>query len=193
MQLDIFAKNPRILYFDLETLRSADEVGGWGNIADMGMACGVTFDSLDNAFHVYLEHQVDALIDSLLKADLVIGYNHLRFDYKVLSSYTDKDLLRGKNFDMLVDVNKRLGHRLKLDQLAQASLGVGKSADGLQSLRWVKEGAMDKVVEYCKQDVAVTRDVFLFGLTQQKLLYTSRDDGHKTLVVDWAIDKLLAR
>ena len=50
-----------ILYFDLETKYSAHEVGGWGNIEDMGMSVGVIWDDSDNKFHVYIEHQIQEL------------------------------------------------------------------------------------------------------------------------------------
>lgn len=34
-----------IVYFDLETQKAADEVGGWGNIRAMRMSVGVTYST----------------------------------------------------------------------------------------------------------------------------------------------------
>ena len=77
-----------IVYFDLETRRSAAQVGGWHETAKMGMSVGVTFSTRDNAYHIYTEDQAEALIEELRQADLVVGYNHIGFDYGVLQAFT---------------------------------------------------------------------------------------------------------
>lgn len=185
-------KGPNVVYFDLETSRSADEVGGWSNIKGMGMACGVCFDTWDGQFHVYEEAETAKLVEHLKRSDLVIGFNHIRFDYEVLTAYSSDNLRSLPNFDILDDVTRILGHRLKLDSLAKATLGTAKSADGLQSLRWVKEGRMDLVREYCKKDVEVTRDLFLHGLKNGEVFYEQR--GEKVRIpVDWGLEKLTRR
>jgi len=77
-----------IVYFDLETQKSAEEVGGWGNINRMGMSIGVTFSTGRGDYTIYGEKQMDALLKDLQRADLVVGFNILRFDYEVLHGYT---------------------------------------------------------------------------------------------------------
>lgn len=180
----------RILYFDLETLRSADEVGGWGNVKDMGVACGVIFDSKTNEYFTYEEKDVDKMIDHLCSADLVVGYNHIFFDYTVLKGYSNVNFSALSNFDMMVDIEKTLGRRMKLDSLVKATLKKQKSADGLQSLQWVKEGRMDLVKAYCKTDVEVTKDLFLFGVENRKIFYSDRDQL-KELPISWEIEALV--
>ena len=183
----------RILYFDLETKYSAEEVGGWSNIMDMGMSVGILHDTHDGDFHVYLEHQVPALIAHLRKSDLIVGFNHVEFDLRVLAGHQPtSDLrhqvyleLRGlEHFDILLELKKVLGHRLRLDSLARSTLGEGKSADGLQALKWYKEGRMDLIVEYCKQDVDVTRRLYEYALEKGELSYDSRS-GLKTVKLNW--------
>ena len=184
----------RIVYFDLETKYSADEVGGWNRIEDMGMSVGVVWDSHDERFQVYLDHQVPDLVDHCCRADLVVGFNHVSFDYRVLAGarYADQqqrsqlhtELAGLPNFDMLVELKKQLGHRLKLEAVARPTLGTGKSADGLQALEWYKLGEIDKIIEYCKMDVQVTRDLYLHALEHGKLDYDSRS-GIKSVSVDW--------
>ena len=88
------------------------------------------------------------------------------------------------NFDMLFELKKLLGHRLKLESIARPTLGTGKSADGMQALKWYKEGKLDKIIEYCKVDVEVTRDIHRFALEHGKLLYDSKL-GIKTVNVEW--------
>lgn len=76
--------------------------------------------------------------------------------------------------DLLEEVKKRLGYRLSLDRLAEQTLGVQKSADGLQALKWYKEGRIDKIIRYCRQDVEITRDLFLFALKNEHLLFRNK-------------------
>lgn len=183
-------KEPNIVYFDLETIRSADEVGGWGNIKGMGMACGVCYSTKTKEYHVYVEDEVVDLINMLKSADLVVGFNHIRFDYEVLRGYSSFNFDLLPSFDMLIDLKDRLGHRVRLDSVAKSTLGTSKSADGLQSLQWVKEGKIDKVIDYCKQDVKVTKEVFEHGLHNQFVNIDNYGDSKK-VIVDWSFEKVI--
>lgn len=181
----------RIVFFDVETKKSADEVGGWNHIADMGCAVAVCYDSIDEKYFVYEEHELHLLIEQFLKADLIVGFNHLRFDHKVLQVYTQIKLAQLPNFDMLDDITKILGHRVSLDALASATLKKKKSANGLQSLAWVKEGKINLVKEYCQKDVEVTKDLFLFGASKGYVLFEK--NGQVTQVqVNWSMENVLS-
>jgi DEAD/DEAH box helicase domain-containing protein len=173
------------LFLDVETQKSADEVGGWQNVADMKLALAVTHNVVTSQFRTYAEKDVDRLLLDLVMADRVIGYNIDRFDMAVLKAYTQWDLGRVRTFDMLADIYRKLGFRLKLGDLAAATLGVGKSADGLQSLKWWKEGRVDLIEQYCRRDVEVTRDVYVFGKRNGYVLYRDKDDRQLRLPVDW--------
>ncbi len=186
----------RILYFDLETKYSAEEVGGWGNVMDMGMSVGVIWDSLDLDYHVYLEHQAPAMIEHLRRGDLIVGFNHVAFDLRVLAGSRPTaqerqqlymELLALNHFDMLVELKKIIGHRLRLDSIARSTIQHGKSADGLQALTWYKEGRIEKIIEYCKQDVEVTRLIHEHALQHGQLSYDSRG-GVKTVALSWSIE-----
>ena len=125
-----------IVYFDLETQRSADEVGGWDKISQMGMSVGVTYSTSRGGYQVYGEKQVGDLIHELQRADLIVGFNNLRFDYEVLHGYTTFDLRQLPTLDILVDLQNRLQHRLSLDSIATATFGVEKTAEGMQAIHW---------------------------------------------------------
>src|SRR6266480_1676506 len=100
-----------IVYFDLETQKSAEEVGGWDKIRAMRMSVGVTFSTARGGYKIYAESQVEELIEELWRADLVVGFNNLRFDYEVLHGYpTIKDLTQVPTLDMLVELQKALSH-----------------------------------------------------------------------------------
>ena len=122
------AKN--IVFFDLETQKSADEVGGWDRINLMGISVAVTHSSATGEYKIYGEKQVDNLIKELQRADLVVGFNNLRFDYEVLHGYTTLDLRQIPTLDILVELQNTLQHRLSLDYIATATFGVEKNRGG---------------------------------------------------------------
>ncbi|WP_163336705.1 DEAD/DEAH box helicase [Desulfopila sp. IMCC35008] len=160
--------------FDLETQRSAQEVGGWGRADKMGVSVGVVYDSSLNGFVTYLEHEVGALIQHLQELDLVVGFNNKRFDNRVLSGYSSVNLDNLPTIDMLEEISNHLGYRLSLDRVAEHTLGARKSADGLQALAWYKEGRIDLIRKYCKKDVEITRDLLHFGLENNHFLFKNK-------------------
>ena len=184
---------PRLVFFDLETRRSAAEVGGWNKAHLMGMSVGIVWDSVDRDFAVYLEDEVEALIAHLQRADVVVGFNVLGFDYSVLRGYTRLDFRQLNTLDILREVHQRLHHRVSLDALARATLNTAKSADGLQALEWYKEGRMDLIIEYCKKDVEVTRDLFRFAMKNRYLLFDRKDEGRLRVPLNWDLEELVAR
>jgi DEAD/DEAH box helicase domain-containing protein len=173
-----------IVYFDLETKYLADEVGGWDFIDKMGLAVAVTYSTQRSGFAHYTEQEVSALIEDLSSADLVVGFNILRFDYTVLRPYTTRDLRRLPSLDILLDVYRQRGHRVKLESCAQATLGVAKGGDGLQAVRWFREGQIDKVIDYCKQDVDIVRRLHEYG-KQHRRIYFSDYRQRVPVPVNW--------
>jgi len=174
-----------IVYFDLETQKSAEEVGGWGNIRDMLMSVGVTYSSARGAYRIYTERTVDDLLTELQRADLVVGFNQLRFDYEVLHHYTVLDLTQLPTLDMLVELQKTLQHRLSLDDLAAATLGVEKTAAGMQAIRWFREKKLLEIAEYCCYDVKITRLIHEYGREHGRLFYRNRFGKQHEVAVHW--------
>jgi DEAD/DEAH box helicase domain-containing protein len=160
--------------FDLETIRSADEVGGWHRAERMGISVAVVYDSQLDGCVTYLEHEIDRLVEHLLSLDLIVGFNNKRFDNRVLSGYTGIQLAALPTIDLLEEVSNHLGYRLSLDRLAEHTLGTNKTANGLQALQWYKEGKIREICLYCRQDVEITRDLFLHGLEKGYLLFRNK-------------------
>src|SRR5712664_10587 len=174
-----------IVYFDLETQKSADEVGGWNNINRMGMSVGVTYHAARSEYRIYSEAQVHDLIKELQRADLVVGFNHLRFDYEVLHGYTTLDLRQLPTLDMLVELQNKLQHRLSLDAIATATFGVEKTAEGLEAIQWFRQGKLLEIAEYCCYDVKITRLVHEYGVQNRQLHYHDRFGKKLTVPVTW--------
>jgi DEAD/DEAH box helicase domain-containing protein len=170
---------------DVETRRSAADVGGWNRPDLMGISIAVLYDSGADEYVDYEEHEIPALAERLKSMDLVVGFNILRFDYGVLAGAHPYPWRSLPTLDMLAHVHDRLGYRLKLDNLAQATLNVGKSADGLQALKWWAEGRLGEITKYCRQDVAVTRDLYLFGRENRYVLFQNKAGQKARLPVDW--------
>jgi hypothetical protein len=174
-----------VVYFDLETQKSADEVGGWDRIRDMKMSVGVTYSTARGGYAIYTEDKVNDLIQELTRADLVIGFNQLRFDYEVLHGYTVFDLSQVPTLDMLVDLQGKLQHRLSLDSIAGATLGVEKTSEGLQAIKWWKEGRILEIAEYCCFDVKITKLVHEFGAANKQIFYKNRFGSLLSVGVSW--------
>ncbi|MEW6402755.1 MAG: ribonuclease H-like domain-containing protein [Chloroflexota bacterium] len=174
------------VFFDLETQNLFQEVGGRQNVGQLKVACAVTWSSQRNDFCVYWEKDTPALIDELKSATKVIGFNLRDFDYQVLQPYSPAIRLASiPTLDLLQDVSRSLGFRLSLDTIANASLGAAKTADGIQSVQWFRAGELEKVAEYCKADVDITRRVFEFGRDNGYIFYRSKLGSKMKLSVNW--------
>lgn len=156
----------REIFLDIETPRGPDDVaGGWANIRAFGLAVGVTWDR-DAGFREWYEGQARDLIAELGTFDRIVTFNGNRFDLEVLSAYGPTKPLLGRSFDVLAELKRRLGFRVSLQSLAQATLGRSKTSSGEEAIRFWRSGdpaLRQKVVEYCKQDVALLRDCVEYG------------------------------
>ena len=175
-----------VVYFDLETQRTANDAGGWNKKHEMKMSIGVTYSTEAGEYRIYPERRVNELIDELMRADLVVGFNVINFDYEVLHGYTILDLKEHlRTLDLMVDVEAKLGHRLSLDSIAQATLGVGKTSDGLEAIRWWREGKVCEIAEYCCFDVKCTKLIHEYGAKHKQLFFTDRFQQKRSVPVEW--------
>lgn len=175
----------RVVVFDLETQRSAAEVGGWDKARDMGIALAVVYDVADGVYRTYYEADVEKLLVDLALADRVVGFNVDRFDLAVLSGYTERDVGRIRTLDLLKELHGTLGFRVSLQHLSEANLGESKGGDGLQSLRWWKEGRIDLIERYCRKDVEMTFRLWTLGRERGYLLYKSKSGEALRVPVSW--------
>ena len=165
--------------------RSAQEVGGWHRADLMRVSCAVLYDSAEQVYHEYLEKDIPRFIEHLKQYDCVVGFNIRRFDYKVLSGYSDFDFRKLPTLDILEEIHNQLGYRLSLDHLAVVTLGKKKTADGLQALRWWKQGRIREIIDYCKADVEITKDLFLYGKKNSYLLFKNKAKKTVRVPVKW--------
>jgi DEAD/DEAH box helicase domain-containing protein len=157
----------------------------------MRLAVAVLYDSREKRFEHFKEGDVHRLLARLREADLVVGFNLLRFDYAVLRGYAREPLDDLPTFDLLLDLHQKLGYRLSLGHLAEQTLGASKSADGLDSLRWWREGKIDQVADYCERDVEITRRLFEHGAREKHVLFETKEGRRVRLRVSWEIEEIL--
>lgn len=175
-----------VVVFDLETRHDIASVGGYDFLEKLGLSVGVAYHVGQRRFYDYEEHQAAAMIELLRSADLIVGYNIRRFDFRVLVPYGGGDLVERPLCDMMDHVERALGHRVKLDSLAKQTLGVGKSADGSRALEWWREGRIDLIRDYCRQDVDVTRRLWEYGRAHGHLWYwDNRRQMRRPVPVRW--------
>ena len=180
----------RLGFFDLETQRLAEEVGGWGNSHLMRLSVGVLYDSREGRYFDYGEKEVNRLIEHLIKCDLLIGFNIRRFDYKVLKGYSPYPFESLPTLDLLDDIYQCLGFRLSLDHLARKTLGTQKTGDGLMAVRLFREGKQQELTEYCRQDVEITKSLFEFGRREGHLLFETKAGQAVRVPVDWGPERI---
>lgn len=172
-----------IMVLDVETRHSADEAGGWHNAHLMGVSIAVLFDGKE--YQSFTQDRLDEMFTLMKQADLIIGFNTLNFDYKVLQPFCSYNLRDLPSLDMLHEIKKRLNYRVSLDNLASSTFNLQKSADGLKALEWWKQGELDKITEYCTQDVRLTKQLYEFAKENGYLLFTNKAGQKVRIPTTW--------
>jgi len=178
----------RKIVFDIET--SNEWTSNSFDPVDLDLAIVCIHDSETGKFGSYTQEELPKLWQIIEQADMLIGYNSDHFDIPLLNKYYPGDLTKIKSLDLLVEVKKALGRRLKLDSLAEATLGRNKIADGLQAVRWWKEGLIDKVREYCIEDVRITKEIYDYARKNHKLKYKDFN-GPREIALDTSLWEVL--
>ena len=165
----------REITFDIETANTLPSLARQ-DVLRLDLAVVAIHDSATGEFSSYTQEELPKLWPIIEQADTLIGFNSDTFDIPLLNKYYPGDLTRIRSIDLLVEVQKALGRRIRLQSLAEATLKVGKSGDGLQSVRWWQEGLYDKVREYCIMDVRITRQLYDYALDKGALKYKDLKD-----------------
>lgn len=160
----------RKVVFDIETQNIFQDVGS-NNPADLSISLVGIYDSETDSFSSYLEEELSRLWPILENTDILIGFNSEHFDIPLLNKYYPGNLEKIKGLDILKEIQKSAGRRMKLSQLAEGTLGVNKIGSGLEAIVWWKNGEIDKIRKYCLDDVRITRDLYDYALKNNKLIF----------------------
>ena len=160
------------IIFDIETQNTFADVNN--DFSKLKISCVSIYRYETGDYQSFEEHELGKLWPILEKADRIIGYNSEHFDLPIMNNYYLGDLSKLAHLDLMTEVKKNLGFRLKLNDIAKATLdNIEKSAEGLQAIRWWNEGKIDEIKKYCEQDVRVTKEVYDFGRKNKQLFYKS--------------------
>lgn len=174
------------LVLDLETKQTFEDVGGHHNSHKLGVSLVGVYSYARDEYRGFRENEMDELKTWLEAADLIIGFNSKHFDFTVLQPYYPKfDLSKLPHLDILEEIVYSLGHRLKLETIAQATLGHGKSGDGLDAIRYFQQGDWASLEKYCLDDVKVTKDIYDYGMAHGYIWFTNNGVKEK-IKVRWA-------
>ena len=172
----------RYVIFDLETQNIFADTGD-NNPTSLDISVASAYDSQTDTYTTVDITKLHEFWPVIEQADALVGYNSNHFDIPLLNKYYPGDITQIKSIDILEDIRSSIGRRLRLDNVAKATIGTRKSADGLQAVRWWREGEIDKIKKYCEKDVEVTRDVFRYALDHNQLYF---QDGSRKITI--AID-----
>ncbi len=161
------------LVFDIETQNTFQEVGKYDHRLLKVSLVGA-YDYATGQYDSYLEADLPALWKKMEAASVVIGYNIIGFDLPVLNNYYPGDLQKLPKVDLMYMLEAKIGFRVKLDDVAKATLGIGKSGTGLLAVEYWKKGEIDKLRDYCLQDVKVTKDLYDYVETYHHAKYMDR-------------------
>ncbi|HEY4478368.1 MAG TPA: ribonuclease H-like domain-containing protein [Candidatus Paceibacterota bacterium] len=160
----------RKITFDIETKNFFQDIGSNDPTAlDISVVC--IHDSLDDSYKSFLESDFPSLWPILEKADALITWNGDHFDIPLLNKYYSGDLTRIKSIDLMKEVKDVLGRRLKLDTVAEATLGKNKNGNGMEAVHWWRNGEIDKIIQYCLEDVKITKEIYDYALANNGLKY----------------------
>lgn len=169
------------LIFDIETKNTFFDVGS-NDPALLDISIVGIYDTATKTLRAFEEHQFKDMWPYFEKADSLVGYNSDHFDIPLLNRYYPGDITKIRSIDLMKSISASLGRRIKLQDVASATLGVSKSGQGLDAIKWWKEGRIDLITEYCLKDVEITRDLFEY-MRKHKKVKIPHGDGISELVV----------
>lgn len=172
--------NPIVL--DLETQHSFQEMGS--DPKKLKVSVVGIFEYATNEYKSFREEELTQLFPLLEKASILVGFNINKFDLPVLSPYYLGDITQFHTLDILDEVEKSLGFRISLDDLAKATLGTQKSGHGLVAIDYFQKGQWDKLISYCLDDVRITKELYEYGLKNSKLYFNDLR-GKKEITVNF--------
>jgi DEAD/DEAH box helicase domain-containing protein len=159
----------RTVVFDIETANWMGE--GRSEPSHLDIALVGIHDSATDSYDSFLVEDLTRLWKILEATDVIVGYNSDHFDIPLLNKYYPGDLTKIKSIDLMAEIYKKIGRRVRLDAVSEGTLGKKKSGHGGQSLIWWRNGEIEKVRKYCEKDVQLTKELYEYALKTGGLKY----------------------
>lgn len=172
----------KTIIFDIETQHLFQDVGY--DHKKLKVSVVGTYDYENNEYKTYVENELPQLFRKFEHADLLVGFNSLKFDLSVLEPYYLGNIFQFPHLDLLEEVEKSLGYRVALDDLARATIGAKKTGNGLMAIEYFNNGEWDKLKQYCLSDVKITKEIYEFGKKEGKVFFNAAR-GKREIKVDF--------
>lgn len=179
---------------------------GWNDHANMGISC-IAWAHSNGSEGVFTfggsieEHEMftDAFVDLCWRSDKLIGFNSKNFDDKLIAAngicqYTDymEKAPITTDFDLLELVRLAAygstfykdcpkGHSYALGKIGEVN-GFPKTGSGELAPKLWQDGERREVIEYCLNDVRITRELFELAL-EGKLI--DPNTGKELSIYEW--------
>jgi uncharacterized protein YprB with RNaseH-like and TPR domain len=160
----------RKIVFDIETSNTFQDVGS-ANPADLSISVVGIYEYESDKYTAFVVDELSKLWPIIENTEMFVTFNGEHFDVPLLNKYYSGDLLKIKDLDLLKEMHKAVGRRMKLDQIAEGTLGTHKSGHGLDAIKWWREGEIEKIKKYCLDDVRITKDLYEYALKEGKLFF----------------------
>lgn len=150
------------IVFDIETKNSFADVGGRDNLKALEVSLVGAYSYNQDKYFAFEEHELKDFGELARNNAMLITFSGRRFDVPILEKYYQFNITSLPHFDILDEIENGLGRRVGLNVLAEANLGVGqgKTGHGLDAIEYYRKGEMQKLKDYCVQDVKVTKEIF---------------------------------
>lgn len=182
----------KLVVFDVETKKAFDEVGGY-HPEKLGVSvAGVYYrdaEKGEESYYGYREEEFPEMFKVFEQAERIVGFNSINFDMPALKPYYVGDLLAMPNLDLMVEIEKQVGHRIGLDAVAKETLGVQKSGHGLDAIRYYHEKDWESLTKYCLQDVKITKELYDYGAKNGMLKFKNKWNEVVEVEVDFRKEK----
>lgn len=130
---------------------------------ECGISAVVLWDSATERFHLYDSHSLEQCMVHLNSADLLVGFNSVEFDTRVIEAITGMEI-QAQQFDILLATWKALGDKhfkgYKLGDICHRTIGLEKSGHGEGAPSLAKQGRWGELFDYCLNDVHITKELY---------------------------------
>lgn len=176
----------RIAVFDAEIKKRIEDCSkGWQSHDEMGVSVLVIFDYYSMRYRVFDDNNHEEAVAILHTYDMVVGFNTVGFDWKLLKATWDfpKEGRKSSDFDILREIWIAKGLNpnqfkpethggFKLDDVAFDTIGMRKTANGALAPIMYQQGHFAELTDYCLEDVRIERSLFEFVVNYG---YVTRD------------------
>jgi len=148
----------RYVVFDIESKDTVDF--SKPHLAGVSVACA--YSSVEGV-SFYDEGTLERMGDLFLRHDLLVGFGIDGYDIPTLSALSPvcKEAFGAvQTWDINAAIFAAKGHRSRLDDVARATIGRGKTGSGAEAPLLWQAGRIAELYNYCLSDVRLETDLF---------------------------------